>query len=414
MAFTVTLKANKKCFLLGDAFTITATVKPEGEAELPQNLTYAWKLNNQPLEGKTTNEIVVTSAAAENGGTYKVTVTDTDTQEVVESKGVSVEEATLLIKINEKSDFIPSGSSVSLTSTVTYSTGFAPSDSYQLHYRWKKNGEPVGVETDNMTIANFTSAHDGEYTISVWGENELSIDNATIDLMAATLEVTEDLKPAVEVVRGKTLILSYKVDFKTATTPSEHMPKMKTTHNWYLQRQGHERPTFIGNEVGEAIEGFAIMPNGYLHKEAATDDDDAVFWCVATVAQDVPDAQPPKQEFTKTSTKCDVDILDSLHKIWRYVHPIPWRKTSFIYIGWWVFDEIVKFNEAGLEWRDRAVYSTSKYASDLETIAGAEEKHGDCTCMESRNGFMYNASVFHHLDREILEKAIKIRCTPPE
>ena len=99
--------------------------------------------------------------------------------------------------------------------------------------------------------------------------------------------------------------------------------------------------------------------------------------------------------------------------MFRYVHPLPWRRTSFIYIGWWVFDEIVKFNELNLEWRHREVYSRSRYAKDLETIAAAEEKYGDCICMESRNGYSYNASKFHHLDRETLERVLRIREAPP-
>ena len=192
---------------------------------------------------------------------------------------------------------------------------------------------------------------------------------------------------------------------------SSGMPKLTIKHNWYLQREGQPSPTLIGSEVGEALEGFSIMPDGHLFKERATYDDTAKFWCVAKLYQQIESATV--EVAARTSRKCSMEVVESLHKMFRYVHPIPWRKTSFIYIGWWVFDEIVKFNEAGLEWRHREVYSTSKYAKDLETIAAAEEKYSDCTCMESRNGFMYQSKEFHKLDRETLERVLRIRETPP-
>lgn len=407
MAFTVSIKSNKRCFLAGDGFTLTATVA--GDEPLPSNLTYTWTKDNKPHENNTAT-LTVEGATSENAGNYKVTVQDTDSGESVESDVFRMEEAELIVKITEPPQFyVPTHTDVELHATVKFSGGKTPTDNYELHYSWSK-GEEVIDTTQDITIQEFTADNNGVYTVKVWGESEDSADSASTKIMLATMSVDQDVVASKTVALGKEILLNYVVS-EDIVGDSSGMPKLTIKHNWYLQREGQPSPTLIGSEVGEALEGFSIMPDGHLFKERATYDDTAKFWCVAKLYQQIEDATV--ELAARTSRKCSMEVVESLHKMFRYVHPIPWRKTSFIYIGWWVFDEIVKFNEAGLEWRHREVYSTSKYAKDLETIAAAEEKYSDCTCMESRNGFMYQSKEFHKLDRETLERVLRIRETPP-
>ena len=409
MAFTVALKSNKKCFLAGDTFKLTATLAGVEDGPVPSNVTYTWTKNDQPIENES-NVLTVSNATAESAGKYKVSVTDTDTQEVVESAVVSMAEAELVVKINHPSSYVAFDEAVELTTTVSYSTGFAPSSNYQLHYKWERDQTNLNHNESTLSISNFVDDNNGVYKVTVWGESETSADSASVKLAAISISVVEDVPLAKTVVIGKPIILPYRT-MGVSIGDTSGLPALSTKQSWYLQREGQPRPTLIGSEVGEALEGFSIMPNGYLHKEAATMDDTANFWCIVELLQEI-DGQPvPIEE--KGSSHCALEVVESLHKMFRYVHPIPWRKTSFIYIGWWVFDEIVKFNEAGLEWRNREVYEDSKYASDIETIAAAEEKYGDCICMESRNGFIYNSKEFHKLDREVLERVLRIRETPP-
>ena len=407
MAFTVSIKSNKRCFLAGDGFTLTATVA--GDEPLPSNLTYTWTKDNKPHENNTAT-LTVAGATSENAGNYKVTVQDTDSGESVESEVFRMEEAELIVKITEPPQFyVPTHTDVELHATVKFSGGKTPTDNYELHYSWSK-GEEVIDTTQDITIQEFTADNNGVYTVKVWGESEDSADSASTKIMLATMSVDQDVVESKTVALGKEILLNYVVS-EDIVGDSSGMPKLTIKHNWYLQREGQPSPTLIGSEVGEALEGFSIMPDGHLFKERATYDDTAKFWCVAKLYQQIEGATV--ELAARTSRKCSMEVVESLHKMFRYVHPIPWRKTSFIYIGWWVFDEIVKFNEAGLEWRHREVYSTSKYAKDLETIAAAEEKYSDCTCMESRNGFMYQSKEFHKLDRETLERVLRIRETPP-
>lgn len=407
MAFTVSIKSNKRCFLAGDGFILTATVA--GDEPLPSNLTYTWTKDNKPHENNTAT-LTVEGATSENAGNYKVTVQDTDSGESVESDVFRMEEAELIVKITEPPQFyVPTHTDVELHATVKFSGGKTPADNYELHYSWRK-GEEVIDTTQDITIQEFTADNNGVYTVKVWGESEDSADSASTKIMLATMSVDQDVVASKTVALGKEILLNYVVS-EDIVGDSSGMPKLTIKHNWYLQREGQPSPTLIGSEIGEALEGFSIMPDGHLFKERATYDDTAKFWCVAKLYQQIESATV--EVAARTSRKCSMEVVESLHKMFRYVHPIPWRKTSFIYIGWWVFDEIVKFNEAGLEWRHREVYSTSKYAKDLETIAAAEEKYSDCTCMESRNGFMYQSKDFHKLDRETLERVLRIRETPP-
>lgn len=403
MAFTVSIQSNKRCFLAGDGFTLTATVA--GDEPLPSNLTYTWTKDDQPHENSTAT-LTVADATSENAGSYKVTVQDTDTMASVESEVFLMEEAELIVKITEPPQFyVPTHTDVELHATVKFSGGKTPTDNYELHYSWSK-GEEVIDTTQDITIQEFTADNNGVYTVKVWGESEDSADSASTKIMLATMSVEQDVVASKTVALGKEILLNYVVS-EDIVGDSSGMPELTIKHNWYLQREGQPSPTLIGSEVGEALEGFSITPDGHLFKESATYDDTAKFWCVAKLYQQIEDETV--EVAASTSRKCSIEVV----KMFRYVHQIPWRKTSFIYIGWWVFDEIVKFNEAGLEWRHREVYSTSKYAKDLETIAAAEEKYSDCTCMESRNGFMYHSKELHKLDRDTLERVLRIRETHP-
>lgn len=409
MTFTVKITSDKRCFLAGDAFTLTAVVEAVGGAAIPSNMTYTWTKDNKPHEN-TAQTLSVANAVADNAGAYKVSVRDVDSGEEVTSDAFRMEETTLVVTTQEPSHFyVPTKTDVDLHATIKYSGGKAPSDNYGIHYQWTKDGQELGIQ-EKLTIQDFSNNDNGVYTVKVWGENEASADSASVKVMLASMRVERDLTASKTVAMGKPIILPFKAS-EDILGDSSGMPSLTIKYNWYLQREGQAKPTLIGGETGEALEGFSIMPDGHLYKERATVDDHASFWCIAKLFQNI--SGTTVEVAAKTSTKCAMTVVDSLHKMWRYVHPIPWRRTSFIYIGWWIYDEIVKFNEAGLEWRERDVYSRSKYARDLETIAAAEEEYSNCTCMESRNGFMYNSKDFHKLDRKILEKMIRIRETPP-
>ncbi len=146
MAFTVSIQSNKRCFLAGDGFTLTATVA--GDEPLPSNLTYTWTKDDQPHENSTAT-LTVADATSENAGSYKVTVQDTDTMESVESEVFLMEEAELIVNITEPQHFyVSSQTNVELHATVKFSGGKTPADDYELHYSWSKGEEVIDTKQD--------------------------------------------------------------------------------------------------------------------------------------------------------------------------------------------------------------------------------------------------------------------------
>ena len=65
-------------------------------------------------------------------------------------------------------------------------------------------------------------------------------------------------------------------------------------------------------------------------------------------------------------------------------HPLPHRNTSFMFVGYWVVDEIMRCNKEGIDWL--AEPDKTKYQSEIETIIAAIRLYGDSLCLESRNG----------------------------
>ena len=410
MAFTVTISANQRSFLLGDTFKITSKITSDDETPVPsEGISYAWKLNNAET-GDDAAELQFRGATSEIAGNYKVVVTLPD-QSTIESNVLKINENHLIVNINKPSQYVSDGEEFTASAVVTYALGESPSPSYTLHYQWSKNGTEIESKTsDTLTIDSFNVADIGEYSIKVWGESKQSTDTHVIDLGHFKPNVKTELVLEHTVALGKTIVLPFEVN-PILSGVSDKLPQVKTKYTWFLQRDGG-RVTEIGNSDGESTLGFVVMPNGYLHKESATTDDTANYWCIAEYTQ-ILDQDRVSSLGETGSHHCSLSIVESLYKMHRYVHPIPWRKTSFMYVGWWVFDHIVAINEAGHDWRDPAIFEDSKYATDIETVAAAEEKYGDCTLMESRNGFMYNASKLHHLDRATLERVLRIRETPP-
>ena len=76
----------------------------------------------------------------------------------------------------------------------------------------------------------------------------------------------------------------------------------------------------------------------------------------------------------------------------RYIHPLDWRESSFIWCGYWVIDEIQDAVSKGIDWKDPN--SGLKYTIDLMTIATMLEDYPNVEIMESRNGRILRKSDF--------------------
>lgn len=413
MALTVNLTSTQKSFLLGDTFTLTATVNAGEGVEIPSTLTYTWTKDGLPIDGSE-KTLTITNATAENGGDYKVSVNDTSNEDpAVDSVPVEVSFDELIVTISKKSQYVKSGGSITLKATATYKSGSAPSEFYHLTYSWEKQGQKIdGGTTETLQLQNFNDDSNGEYTLKVHGQNEKStVTTKPVKLIALSLAIDTNTPTEKTFVLDKTLTLPFSAS-PQLNVDTSNMPKLTIKNSWYIQRKDQDQ-ILLGTGEGAAQQNFVILADGSLSREHVSDEEhEATFWCVAEAHQALNGIENKVTDIE--GAHCKVSIVPSIHTMHRYVHPIPWRNTSFMYLGWWVFDEIVGLNEKDIDWRDPETYATCKYAKDIETVAGAEEKYGDCICMESRNGFLYDASQLHVLDRETFEKMCRIRTCAPE
>ena len=75
----------------------------------------------------------------------------------------------------------------------------------------------------------------------------------------------------------------------------------------------------------------------------------------------------------------------------KYIHDLrPARDAGFIWIGWWVIDEINKAVKDKFDWISDPINSRFKYKDDLYTLANGFSKWNDLEIQESRNGYILN------------------------
>lgn len=89
------------------------------------------------------------------------------------------------------------------------------------------------------------------------------------------------------------------------------------------------------------------------------------------------------------SNEIILSVVEKLAEQYCYIHPIPWRRCGYIWIGWWVFDEIVEANADGFDWMSDPMNERFKYPKDISTLAWGFENYGDLEVQESRNGYIY-------------------------
>lgn len=82
-------------------------------------------------------------------------------------------------------------------------------------------------------------------------------------------------------------------------------------------------------------------------------------------------------------------VVDKLVEPFYYIHPIPWRKCGYIWVGWWVFDEIKQAIEDGFDWVSDPTNERFKYPKELSTLAWGFDNYDDLEMQESRNGYIY-------------------------
>lgn len=77
---------------------------------------------------------------------------------------------------------------------------------------------------------------------------------------------------------------------------------------------------------------------------------------------------------------------EDISKAPMYIHPLPWRNTGFMYLGWWILNEIQKAKELGLDWKTE--FDKLEYSDSLETLSIMFSNYDEVEVQESRNGYI--------------------------
>lgn len=88
------------------------------------------------------------------------------------------------------------------------------------------------------------------------------------------------------------------------------------------------------------------------------------------------------------SNEIKFSIVDYLATQFRYIAPLPWRKAGFIWIGWWVLDEIKEALIDKFNWVDDPMNDRFTYKEDMSTLAWGFNTYDNLEVQESRNGYI--------------------------
>jgi hypothetical protein len=76
------------------------------------------------------------------------------------------------------------------------------------------------------------------------------------------------------------------------------------------------------------------------------------------------------------------------------IHPLPCRNSAYIWVGWWVMDEIEKLTSEGKDWKDPP--EDSKYKPHLAALAKMITDYPEVDVQESRHGRIVHRSALEH------------------
>lgn len=92
-------------------------------------------------------------------------------------------------------------------------------------------------------------------------------------------------------------------------------------------------------------------------------------------------------EVIEPSVDTDCDI---------YIHPLmPGRQGGFLWVGWWVIDEINQAIKDGFDWKADPTNSRFKYPCTIKAIVRAMNDFGGVEAQESRNGYILKNDYFN-------------------
>lgn len=153
--------------------------------------------------------------------------------------------------------------------------------------------------------------------------------------------------------------------------------------------------TFTANVAGSpagatakfAWVAHAAVPGNNTNKYSETiesEGEDEVQVTATISAPDYNDFVAPVASKTYTADSQPIPVPEGGYA---YVHPLPWRDSAFIQVGWWVIDEIHRAGQLGVDWK--LAPDPLRYKRELLTLAKMFEDYEKVEVQESRNGYVW-------------------------
>lgn len=233
------------------------------------------------------------------------------------------------------------------------------------HYQWYKDGQPLpGENHEALVISHVKPSDVGTYTAKISAaEQVLETDPAHVTLLPH--ENINIISHPVDVVAkegkdAKDIVLEATAD---------HVDEAKqVTYQWHRIHDGKD--TIIQN----ATQKKYVVPKDQVSKAS---NEGTYYAEIKDDAGHVKQTEKIRVVFTTATIK-------------GYVHPIPWRNTSFQWQGYWVMDEIQRCIKEGLDWLTD--FEHTKYPKEVETIAAALHVYNNTHVLESRNGYLIDGT----------------------
>ncbi|QDH49239.1 capsid vertex protein [Pantoea phage Phynn] len=242
-------------------------------------------------------------------------------------------------------------------------------------YEWTRNGVTVAKRygekgTDVLTLTDAEAPAAGSYrvkvTIAYANTTSSSQSDPFILEMGPDYRDTEikidNLPPKVEVKPGDTLTLSPKI--------SSFPAAQETEYRW----EKDDLPI-----IGDGSE-LSVPITGPSEKGR---------YSLFVIARPDPAAGSYRAAETAYHVDVEVDLEPYNDNVDYHIHDLrPTRNRGFLYMGYWVIDEIMKAKSEGFEWQKDPTNERFIYKKGVSTLAKGFIEWEDLEVMESRNGYI--------------------------
>lgn len=264
----------------------------------------------------------------------------------------------LQITTHPQSDQVNYNERIMLHAQAQTTIGVKPS------YQWYKDGKVIpGATSDVLVIEHAKPSDAGQYKAVITAAERTIETNPAVITMNPHTNINI-LKHPVDVVAKEGQDKDIALVAHAVNIDDSKAVRWK----WHKVQGGQD--TVIAN----ANDRVYTIPKDQISKQAH----EATYY--AEVSDDeghVAHTEKVRVVFTTATLK-------------RYVHPIPWRRTSFQYQGYWVLDEIDRCNREGLNWLED--FAHTKYPDEIETIAASLHHYSNTDVLESRNGYLIDGT----------------------